>query len=193
MSWPGPRYLGEHGGTSAVSGSAGTEPEPASPRGDRIHHLATHALTGGGFGPYRAGPGPRAPGAGTHFHRTVPEPFLVLSGEVRLYDGEDWTTGRQGDLRYVPPGGPHAFRNDSDGPTSKPVLLTPGAPREECFEKAVEMARRRGVRGVPAAPRQPLHRSPGRAAGGVTAHRSGGPVLPASLRALSFSGCETSR
>jgi hypothetical protein len=44
----------------------------------------------------------------------------------------------------VPVGGLHAFRNDSDGPSSVLLLFSPGAPREEYFERVGEMARRGG-------------------------------------------------
>ncbi|PJE95345.1 cupin [Streptomyces carminius] len=144
MSYPEPRYLGENGEISAVFRSARAEPELVSPSGTRTHYLATHALTGGEFGLYKVEMGPRAPGPSTHFHRTISESFFVLSGEVRLYDGDRWTAGRAGDFLYVPPGGLHAFRNDSDEPASMLMLFTPGAPREEYFERIAETARRGG-------------------------------------------------
>ncbi|GAA2404903.1 cupin domain-containing protein [Streptomyces glaucosporus] len=144
MSYPEPRYLGEGGEISAVYRPAATGPELVSPSGTRTHYLATHALTGGEFGLYRVEMGPGAPGPSTHFHRTISEAFYVLSGELSLFDGERWITGRQGDFLYVPPGGLHAFRNDSDEPVSMLMLFTPGAPREEYFEKAEETARRGG-------------------------------------------------
>lgn len=66
------------------------------------------------------------------------------SGEVSLYDGERWMTGREGDFLYVPVGGLHAFRNDTDDPVSMLLLFAPGAPREEYFERVAEFARRGG-------------------------------------------------
>ncbi|MFF7376164.1 hypothetical protein ACIP4Q_08695 [Streptomyces massasporeus] len=39
--------------------------------------------------------GPKVLGAQTHFHRTISESFHVLSGEIRLYDGKSWVTGRR--------------------------------------------------------------------------------------------------
>lgn len=88
--------------------------------------------------------GPKSPGPATHFHRSISESFFVLSGEVRLFDGDHWTTGRQGDFLYVPVGGLHAFRNESEEPASMLLLFSPGAPREEYFEQVAEMARRGG-------------------------------------------------
>jgi quercetin dioxygenase-like cupin family protein len=144
MSYPEPRYLGEHGEINAVFRPSDTVPELTSPSGNRTHYLATHASTGGEFGLYRVDMGPKSPGPRTHFHRSISESFFVLSGEVGLYNGERWITGRQGDFLYVPVGGLHAFRNDSDDPTSMLLLFAPGAPREEYFEKVAEMAQRGG-------------------------------------------------
>jgi mannose-6-phosphate isomerase-like protein (cupin superfamily) len=61
------------------------------------------------------------------------ESFYVLSGVVRLYNGERWIDATPGDFLYVPEGGIHAFRNES-GPASMLILFTPGAPREAYFE-----------------------------------------------------------
>ncbi|MEU6914505.1 cupin domain-containing protein [Streptomyces olindensis] len=75
------------------------------------------------------------------------ESFYVLSGELELYDGERWVTGRQGDFLYVPAGGLHAFRNAGDDPVSMLMLFSPGAPREEYeeyFERIAEFAQRGG-------------------------------------------------
>ncbi|MFG2954252.1 cupin domain-containing protein [Streptomyces sp. NPDC048291] len=141
MSYPEPRYTGERGRASAVF-------RPASPRPDTgsgataITYVARQETTHGEFGLYRVDLGPKAMGAAEHFHRTISESFYVLSGEVRLYDGERWVTGGRGDFLHVPPGGLHAFRNDSDDPVSFLLLFTPGAPREEYFEKLGEYAER---------------------------------------------------
>ena len=62
------------------------------------------------------------------------EAFFVLSGTVKLYDGNDWIDGNQGDFLYVPPGGIHGFRNEADEPASILMLFAPGAPREHYFE-----------------------------------------------------------
>ena len=88
--------------------------------------------------------GPGAPGPKTHFHRSISESFFVLSGEVRLFDGEHWITSGAGDFLYVPVGGLHAFSNPSDAPASMLLLFSPGAPREEYFEKVAAMATRGG-------------------------------------------------
>jgi mannose-6-phosphate isomerase-like protein (cupin superfamily) len=141
MSYPEPRYLGDKGEINAVFRSADTEPDVVSASG-ATHYLAGHASTGGEFGLYKVDMGPKAPGARTHFHRTISESFYVLSGEVQLYDGERWIPGRQGDFLYVPVGGLHAFKNDTDEPLSMLMLFSPGAPREEYFERIAEFAQR---------------------------------------------------
>ena len=129
MSYPEPRYLGEHGEISAVYRPASTPPDLVTGTAS-THYLATGASTGGEFGLYRVDMGPRAGGPSTHFHKTISESFFVLSGTLRLYDGAKWTDADAGDFLHVPPGGLHAFRNDSDEPTSILLLFTPGAPRE---------------------------------------------------------------
>ncbi|MFI6939204.1 cupin domain-containing protein [Streptomyces sp. NPDC050418] len=144
MSYPEPRYLGEKGEVNAVFRGADAEPELVGAGGNRTHYLATHASTGGEFGLYKVDLGPKAPGPKTHFHRSISESFFVLSGEVGLYDGDRWVTAKAGDFLYVPVGGLHAFRNDSDDVSTMLMLFSPGAPREAYFEQVAEMAQRGG-------------------------------------------------
>lgn len=144
MSYPDPRYFGETGEVNATFRPVDTRPELVTPGGSRTHYLATHASTGGEFGLYRMDMAPNSPGPSTHFHKTISESFFILSGEVRLFDGDRWVTAREGDFLYVPVGGLHAFRNESDEPSSMLLLFSPGAPREEYFERIGEMARRGG-------------------------------------------------
>jgi mannose-6-phosphate isomerase-like protein (cupin superfamily) len=67
------------------------------------------------------------------------ESFYVLEGSVRLFDGARWVDGRPGDFLHVPPGGVHAFRNDSGARASMLLLFTPGAPREAYFAELAEI------------------------------------------------------
>lgn len=134
MSYPEKRYFGDRGQHDATFRPADTPPEIVGAR-TSTSYLATGASTGGDFGLYRwdftsgepAGPAP-------HLHKTISESFFVLSGEVRLFDGERWVDARSGDFLYVPPGGTHAFRNESGEPASMLILFAPGAPRENYFE-----------------------------------------------------------
>ncbi|WP_369243810.1 cupin domain-containing protein [Streptomyces sp. R41] len=143
-AYPEPRYLGKGGEVSAVFRVADAPADLTSESGNRTSYLATHASTGGEFGLYRVDMVSGSPGPSTHFHRSISESFFVLGGEVSLFNGQRWTTGRAGDFLYVPVGGLHAFRNDSDAPASMLLLFAPGAPREEYFERVAEMARRGG-------------------------------------------------
>ena len=139
MSYPEPRYLRDTGETSATGRPAGAAPDLVLPT-TNVHYLATGASTGGDFGLYRwemTGP---PSGPAPHFHRSITESFYVLSGTVRLYDGDDWTEATPGDYHFVPPGGIHAFRNESGEPASMLLLFTPGAPREAYFEGLAEIA-----------------------------------------------------
>jgi mannose-6-phosphate isomerase-like protein (cupin superfamily) len=138
MSYPDPRYTGP-GEISARFRPAGTPPELPRP-GGAASYLATGATTDGRFGLYRWDMGPEAGGADAHYHRTISESFFVLSGTVRLFDGNDWFDAHPGDFAYVPEGGLHGFRNESAEPASMLILFAPGAPREAYFEGLVAFA-----------------------------------------------------
>ncbi|GAA0898123.1 cupin domain-containing protein [Pseudonocardia zijingensis] len=150
MSYPHPRYLGTTGEINATYRPASTPPDfvskPVSSSGPTVgsgtayHYLATTATSDGDFGLYRVDMGPDFGGPATHFHRAMAESFFVLSGTLALFDGERWVNGTAGDYLYVPPGGLHAFRNDSGEPVSMLMLFTPGAPREAYFEGVTELA-----------------------------------------------------
>ncbi|MFF1567608.1 cupin domain-containing protein [Streptomyces sp. NPDC058293] len=141
MSYPEPRYLGERGQASALFRPAPPHPDTGS-GATNISYVAKRENTNGEFGLYKIDMEPKTKGAREHFHRTISESFYVLSGEVRLYNGERWVTGGEGDFLYVPPGVLHAFQNDSDDPVSFLLLFTPGAAREEYFEKVEEYSQR---------------------------------------------------
>lgn len=134
MSYPESVYTPGAGEISARYRPADTAPELLTRGGGSTHYLATTESTHGEFGLYRINMGPKAGGPAEHFHRSISESFFVLDGTVRIYDGERWTDATAGDFLYVPQGGLHAFRNDSEEPASMLLLFTPGAPREEYFE-----------------------------------------------------------
>lgn len=139
MSYPEPRYLGDGGETSATARPGDAAPDLVLPS-TNVHYLATGSSTGGDFGLYRWEMTGAPTGPAPHFHRSITESFYVLDGTVRLYDGEDWTEATAGDFHFVPPGGIHAFRNESGAPASMLLLFTPGAPREAYFEGLAELA-----------------------------------------------------
>jgi mannose-6-phosphate isomerase-like protein (cupin superfamily) len=101
MSYPDARYLGAMGEISARYRTADERPE-LTRRSVTASYLATGASTNGQFGLYRwdmAGP-PSGPDA--HFHRSISESFFVLSGVIRLFNGERWIDATAGDFLYVP-------------------------------------------------------------------------------------------
>ncbi len=128
MSYPAPGYLGDTGEVTGAFRPAGQPPELTSSSGGGAHYLATGASTDGRFGLYRWEMGSSPGGPDPHFHRTISESFFVLSGEVRLYDGQRWVGATAGDFLYVPAGGIHGFRNESGEPASMLILFAPGAP-----------------------------------------------------------------
>jgi len=142
MSYPDPRYLGDKGEISAVFRPADAEPELRHRRGGGAHYLATGASTNGQFGLYRWDMAARPGGPDPHFHRSISESFFVLTGTIRLFNGERWVDATPGDFLYVPEGGVHAFRNESGEPASMLILFAPGAPREPYFEQVADMAGR---------------------------------------------------
>ncbi|MGK5675657.1 cupin domain-containing protein [Micromonospora sp. URMC 106] len=142
MSYPPPRYASDAGAVSATFRRADTPPDLTIGVRSRVGHLATGATTDGQFGLYRwdmaaIPPGNSTPGG--HFHRTFSESFFILDGTVSLYDGDTWRDAAAGDFLYVPPGGIHAFRNNSGAAASMLVLFTPGAPREAYFEELADI------------------------------------------------------
>ena len=132
MSYPEPRYLAETGQASATYRPV-SSPADLLLGSTRIDHLATGGSTDGAYGLFRYAMAGEPSGPGPHFHRTISESFFVLSGTVRLYDGRGWVDATAGDFLHVPPGGIHAFRNDSGAPAEMLLLFTPGAPREAYF------------------------------------------------------------
>lgn len=100
----------------------------------KFHYLVDEKASAGDYGLYRVEMGPRAGGAAAHYHKAISEAFYVLSGGMRLYDGDKWIDAKQGEFLYVPPGGVHGFSNDADEPAEFLILFAPGAPREAYFE-----------------------------------------------------------
>ena len=141
MSYPPVRYTGDAGLALATFRPASVPPDLDNPSGGGAAYLAPGSLTGGDYGLFRWDMPATPSGPAPHFHRTMSEAFFVLSGAVRLFDGERTVEAGAGDFLYVPPGGIHAFRNESGEPASMLILFAPGAPRESYFEELAEMAR----------------------------------------------------
>ncbi|UBU15454.1 cupin domain-containing protein [Nonomuraea gerenzanensis] len=135
MSYPEPRYFAEQGEHSGTYAFADRAPDLTIGTNTQVHYLATGGSTNGAYGLYRWEMGPKPGGPGAHFHRTMTESFYVLSGTIRLFNGDKWAEGKPGDFLFVPEGGVHAFRNESGEPATMLILFTPGAPRESYFEE----------------------------------------------------------
>ncbi len=117
-----------------------TAPDLLGAGGSSCHYLVTGDGSNGDFGLYRWDMGARRGGPAPHVHRTISESFFVLDGVLALHDGTCWREAHPGDFLYVPPGGIHGFRNDSDAPASMLLLFAPGAPREAYFEGLQHLA-----------------------------------------------------
>lgn len=134
MTYPEPRYLRPTGESTARFRRADSDPDFTYPNGTTVDYLATGSTTDGLFGLYRWTMGPTPSGPGPHFHRTISESFFVLSGSIRIFDGERWQDTHAGDFVHVPAGGIHGFRNESGASASMLIHFAPGAPREDYFE-----------------------------------------------------------
>lgn len=134
MTYPKALYSGDEGEVSARFRPASQDPDLTIGDNIAVRYLATGDTTGGLFGLYRWDAEPHAGGAAPHFHKTISESFFILSGTVRVYDGDEWVDANAGDFIYVPPGGIHGFSVDSDEPASMLLLFAPGARREPYFE-----------------------------------------------------------
>lgn len=132
--YPPDVYRGENGEASAWLRESSTPPDLTMKGGQTCEFIATSADTNGLFGLYRWTFGKEETGAATHFHRSITEQFYVLSGEVQLFDGKAWRTGRPGDFFYVPEGGVHGFRGADFAQML--VMFAPGGPREAYFENS---------------------------------------------------------
>jgi len=97
--------------------------------------VATGSRTDGRYGLFRWDMSAASGGATPHYHRMISESFYVIDGRISLYDGVAWREGTVGDFLYLPPGGIHAFRNDSGAPASMLILFAPGPPREDYFRE----------------------------------------------------------
>ena len=100
--------------------------------------VATGAQTDARYGLFRWDMSGPPGGATPHYHKTFSESFYVIDGRIGLYDGTEWRDGGPGDFLYLPPGGIHAFRNESGAPVSMLILFAPGPPREAYFRELAE-------------------------------------------------------
>jgi quercetin dioxygenase-like cupin family protein len=138
--YPADRYTGDTGEASARWRATDAPHDLGHGQGS-CDYLATGDGTNGDFGLYRWNMGPGQGGPGPHFHKAMSESFYVLDGVITLYDGTEWRDGNVGDYVYVPEGGVHGFRNDSDAAASMLILFAPGAAREAYFEGLEHIAK----------------------------------------------------
>jgi mannose-6-phosphate isomerase-like protein (cupin superfamily) len=132
-------YIGNLGEQSAVM-RRDVEPIPMGPgTASKVSFVGPGSVTRGEFGLFRWDMPAGVGGANPHFHRGFSESFYVLSGTVSLYDGDRWMDATEGNFLYVPPGGIHAFSNESGEPASMLILFTPGIAREKFFEELSEI------------------------------------------------------
>jgi mannose-6-phosphate isomerase-like protein (cupin superfamily) len=95
--YPPPRYTNDEPEVSAWLRRGDAPPDYDSFGLVTYHYLANQQATDGDYGLYRVEISPKGGGPGPHFHRAMSEAFFVLSGTVRLYDGNDWIDGHPND------------------------------------------------------------------------------------------------
>jgi quercetin dioxygenase-like cupin family protein len=140
VTYPPARYFGNKGEVTGTFRPAATDPDIVYSHGGMAHFIATGAQTNGQFVLYKWDMGPSPRGADPHFHRSFSESFYVLSGTIRIFNGDKWIDAVPGDYTFIPEGGIHAFRNESGEPASMLILFAPGAPREAYFEALPQLA-----------------------------------------------------
>ena len=100
------------------------------------------------------------PGGGVppHMHPAMEERFEVLSGELSLLSGREWTTAGPGETVVVSPRTRHAYRNTGTEVTHAVCRAAPGLTLQEFLEEAAAMARagRLTRNGLPRSPRAAL-------------------------------------
>ena len=139
MSYPPVRYDAAEPVRSARRVAADAPADLVLPTA-QVRYLAGARHGDRELGVFRWSMDERRSGPDPHFHRTMSESFFVLSGVVRIFDGTAWGSCGSGDFVHVPPGGVHAFRNESGAPADMLILFAPGAPREGYFEELAEIA-----------------------------------------------------
>lgn len=132
-------YTRDFGEISARLQPAGEVTGLTFASGTITRFIALGSATQGRFGLFEWNMVARSGASDAHFRRTFSESFNVLSGTVRLFNGEQWLDARCGDFYHVPEGGIHAFRNESDAAASMLILFAPGPPRERYFEALAEI------------------------------------------------------
>ncbi len=132
-------YVGDKGENSAQYRPALEVPAIEMRPGVEVRLIAPGSATRGDFGLFEWTMPARSGGPDGHFHRTFSESFYVTAGTVSLFNGERWIAAPAGDFLYVPPGGVHGFRNDTDEPASMLLLFVPGPARERYFEELAEI------------------------------------------------------
>ena len=131
-------YVGDSGEISATYRPIGEVEALVRPTVTN-RFVATGSVTRGQFGLFQYTMDPHAGGPKAHFHKTFSESFYIVEGTVRLFNGEKWVDTSAGDFLYVPEGGIHAFRNDSDALAQMLILFAPAPPREKYFRELAEL------------------------------------------------------
>lgn len=106
---------------------------PLGTSGSTIETLAAPTETAATVSLYRWRMSPASRGPAPHFHTTFSETFIVETGELDYFDGQQWRTLRPGQVMHCAVGNVHGLRKEQDEPATVLMALTPGVPREEYF------------------------------------------------------------
>jgi mannose-6-phosphate isomerase-like protein (cupin superfamily) len=71
-----------------------------------------------------------------HLHRTAPETFFLLEGELHVLVGDEVVDLRGGDVLHVPAGTVHAWATPTGSPAEMIIVKAPGTPRFDYFRLA---------------------------------------------------------
>ena len=101
--------------------------------GDVYRFLATGEDTNGEYALWEALVPPGG-GPPPHVHSREEEGFYVLDGEITFFVGDQRHVARAGTYANMPPGVPHAFKNESDRPARMLINVAPAGLEQMFFE-----------------------------------------------------------
>ena len=81
---------------------------------------------------------PPGEGPPPHVHHTDDELFIVVEGQLEVWNDGDWIPARAGSVVYLPRGSRHTFRNAGTTPSRHWVLTTPSG-FEEFYRGAADV------------------------------------------------------
>lgn len=116
--------------------------------GDVYRFLATGEDTSGAYSQWEAIVPPGG-GPPPHVHSREEEGFFVVEGEIVFMVAGERVVARAGAFANLPPGVPHAFKNESDRPARLLITVAPAGLERMFFEVGTPLAEGAAVASPP--------------------------------------------